>query len=89
MLGGRKVRSFYRNIAFPTSSHDVTLDTWMLHALVPDEYYAHLATSYSFLSRAGVYDAVSDAIREIADDRGELAHEVQATIWIHVRGSHD
>ncbi len=86
VLGGRKVRSFYRNIAHPTTSHDATLDIWMLRALIPDAWTDHYAERYAFFARKGVYDAVSEGIRQAADERGLLAHQLQAAIWIHVRG---
>lgn len=80
-LGGRKVRSFWRNISDPHGSLDVTLDGWMVKALdLPD-------TRGRYLERVGVYDAISDAFRTVAAERGIMPHELQATIWINVRGS--
>jgi hypothetical protein len=87
VVSGRKVRSFWRNLADPGTSADVTLDVWMLRALVPDSWTSHYSDPYNFLARKGVYDAISDGVRRSADDRGMMPHEIQATLWCHVRGS--
>lgn len=89
VLGGRKVRSFWRNIAYPTTSYDVTIDVWMLRAIVPEKYLASYREPYGFLGRKGVYDAISDGVRRSAEERGMMPHQLQATAWIHVRGSHE
>ena len=78
ILGGRKVRSFWRNISQPYSSLDVTLDGHMVNALgLP---------SHRYLERKGVYDAIADAFRTVAEEHGILPHQLQAAVWIHVRG---
>ena len=77
VAGGRKVRSFARNIAFPYQSADVTLDTHMLKALGLDTKY---------IARKGVYDAVSDAFRDVAEVHGITANALQAAMWIQQRG---
>jgi len=88
VLGGRKVRSFWRNIAHPYTSADVTIDVWTLRALVDDTRTDHYVERYAFLARRGVYDAISDGVRRSADERGIMPHQVQATVWVHARGGH-
>lgn len=85
ILGGPKVRAFWHNIAHPTTSDDVTLDVWMLRALVPSEWYDSLASSYNFLARKNVYDTIADAVRIAASERGVRPHELQAALWINAR----
>lgn len=81
ILGGRKVRSFYRNIAHPSTSLDVTIDAWIIRILnLPYEKY---------LQRAGVYDAIADAFRTVAEEHGVLPHQLQAAIWTLGRGNHE
>lgn len=78
ILGGRKVRSFWLNISQPHNSLDVTLDNHMVKALdLP---------SHRYLERKGVYDAISDGFRIVAEEHGILPHQLQAAMWIHVRG---
>ena len=78
ILGGRKVRSFWLNISQPHNSLDVTLDNHMVRALgLP---------SHRYLERKGVYDAVSDGFRIVANEHGVMPHQLQAAVWIHVRG---
>lgn len=89
IVSGPKVRRFWHNIRNPYSSHDVTLDVWMLRALVDPANLAHYREPYAFLARKGVYDAISDGVRRVADENGWMAHEIQAIVWIHVRGSHE
>ena len=79
ILGGRKVRSFFGNIADPTSNMDVTLDGWMITILgLPHVKY---------IERRGVYDAIADAFRQRAAYLGIMPMQLQAALWIHGRGS--
>lgn len=80
VVGGRKVRSFASNINDPMTSLDVTIDTWMLN---------FLGMSINFLARKGVYDAVADGFRIVADELACLPHQLQAAIWIAERGDHE
>jgi hypothetical protein len=82
-LGGRKVRAFWRNIADPYGSLDVTLDSWMGRALDVPADRAHGEQSY--LDRAGVYDAISNGFRTVADDHGIMPNQLQAAIWLAER----
>jgi hypothetical protein len=83
ILGGRKVRAFYRNIAFPHSSLDVTLDSWMGRALGLPSHTNHGEQGY--LARAGVYDRLSDGFRIVAEDHAVMPHQLQAAIWLDQR----
>lgn len=85
VLGGRKVRSFYRNILHPTTSLDVTIDVWFLRHVVPRDYLDHYSQWAHFTERLGVYDAVADAIRRVADGFGVLPSQLQAALWIQAR----
>ena len=76
-LGGRKVRSFYQNIAYPYHSLDVTLDSWMA---------GMLGHNPKFLERKGTYDAISDAFRIVAERHCVLPHQLQAALWIGANG---
>jgi hypothetical protein len=77
VLGGRKVRAFWRNIANPEGSLDVTLDTHMSDLLdLPNDKY---------LQRAGVYDAISAAFRIVAEEHAILPHQLQAALWVQKR----
>ncbi len=78
ILGGRKVRSFWRNISAPYDSLDVTLDGWMVKALgLP---------SFHYLERKGTYDAIADGFHIVAAEHGILPHQLQAAVWIQARG---
>ncbi len=77
VAGGRKVRSFARNIAYPYNSDDVTLDTHMLALLDLDTKY---------IARKGIYDAVSEAFRQVAQVHGVRVNSLQASLWIQQRG---
>ncbi len=79
-LGGRKVRSFYRNIADPYGSLDVTLDTWMASIL---------GFKWKFLERKGTYDAISEAFRIVAERHCVLPHQLQAALWIGANGKNN
>lgn len=86
VLGGRKVRSFYRNILFPVTSLDVTQDVWFLRHVVPAEWTNGYTQYAHFLGRKGVYDAIAEAIRDLADDFAVLPHQLQAALWVQARG---
>ena len=79
-LGGRKVRSFYRNIADPYASLDVTLDSWMMGLLKHNP---------KFLERKGTYDAISEAFRIVAEQHCVLPHQLQAALWIGANGKNN
>ena len=77
VAGGRKVRSFARNIAYPHNSLDVTIDSHMGRVLGLD--------NIRYLERAGTYDALAQAVRTVAPDHGVAPHQLQAALWVEAR----
>ena len=84
VLGGRKVRSFYRNILLPDAHGPVTVDR---HALAialgvdPDTARFH-GPNPKVLERIGAYTYVASAYRGAARERGMRPHEMQAVTWV-------
>lgn len=79
VLGGRKVQSFFHNIADPDTSRAVTIDRHAFDIAVgctTDD-----ATRKS-LNRKGYYQAFARLYRAAADEIGVLPHVVQATTWL-------
>ena len=78
VLGGLKVRSFYRNILTPDVASTVTIDR---HAF---DIGLGLRT-YSGKDRVGItpkrYEALSAAYARVAGQNGMLPHELQAVTW--------
>ena len=70
-----KTWSFWQNLCDPKDPYPVTLDSWMLraHDLPPK-------------SGIGTYDALADAYRAVAHDLGLIPNQLQAVIWLHVKG---
>lgn len=89
VVGGRKVRSFWRNIADPTSDA-VTCDVWALRAALDGPFGDDKdpAVRRLFGTDFG-YGMVADAYRRAAAAVGVAPHVMQATVWIVERGSHD
>lgn len=75
VLGGRKVRSFYRNILEPHRAGAVTIDR---HALA----IASPHSSGRVLERAGGYAYVAGCYRTAARSLSLLSQEVQAITWL-------
>ena len=73
VLGGRKVRSFWGNIARPWMPGPVTCDR---HACAP------LGIDVRLLERPGVYQALTAAYRTAGRERDLLPHQMQATVWV-------
>lgn len=77
ILGGLKTRSFFDNIYRPLRSTAVTIDRWMLrwagieNESVTDKQYRQLA----------------DRIRQLASDNNMRPHELQAAMWVRLRGA--
>lgn len=73
-LGGRKVRSFYRNILMPSRPGAVTVDR---HAV-------NIATNVDgrILEKPGCYQMVAGAYRTAARLADILPHECQAVCWV-------
>lgn len=86
VLGGRKVRSFFANIADPTRSGAVTVDR---HALTialgvhPTDAERHRirTAAHRALERPGIYAAVAGCYRAAARLTDLRPHEVQAITW--------
>jgi hypothetical protein len=77
VLGGKKVRSFYLNIAYPLRYRGTTNDSWMARGLGLDER--------EIFSTWGVYEAVTAGIQTAADELGELPNVLQAVAWVIIR----
>jgi hypothetical protein len=77
VAGGRKVRSFGRNIAYPHNSLDVTIDSHMGKVMG--------LADIRYLERRGVYDALANAVRAVAPDHGVAPHQLQAALWVEAR----
>ena len=80
IAGGNKVRSFGWNLSRPYSSLDVTIDSHLSNVLE--------LPYLKYLERKGVYHALGDAFRIVADEHGILPHQLQAALWIETRGDH-
>lgn len=74
-LKGRKTNSFAHNIA--GYMNHVTVDVWMIRAAGYERLDAN----------KGMYDLISDVITELARDYCVTPAQMQALIWIVVRGS--
>lgn len=82
VLGGDKVRSFYRNIRGDVDA--VTVDVWAMSAADgrPTSVYRNGTT-------AAQYRAYADAYRAAAGARGTDPRTMQATVWVALRGRAD
>jgi hypothetical protein len=73
VLGGPKVRAFWRALAGDPDA--VVLDLWMFRAFdLPDA------------PTRKVYDRVALELKAAADELGVAARDLQAVIWLHMRG---
>lgn len=80
VLGGRKVRSFYRNICLPTRAGAVTVDR---HAVaIALNGIGGASPSDKWLERAGTYQLIASAYRAESRSLGILPHQLQATVWL-------
>lgn len=79
---GPKVNAFARNIA--GDLHAVTVDMWALMAAMGDVYGVP-----KFLARRGAYESISHAYRDAADQYGVKPAEMQAIVWVAIRGRAD
>jgi hypothetical protein len=84
VLGGRKVRSFYRNIVDPLRPGHVTIDRHMVDLLTGERF-----ADAKVLERVGVYQLAAAVIRGVARELGMLPQEVQAVAWVAWRKLHD
>jgi hypothetical protein len=74
ILGGNKTKAFFLNILKPHESLDVVLDTHMIRFFG----YANLTPKR--------YKQGSEAISEVALELNLKPHQVQALVWVGMRG---
>lgn len=74
ILGGNKTKSFFLNILKPETSQEVTIDSWMIKFF-----------GYKSLTPKRYKDA-SDIISKVASEMGLKPHQVQALLWVGMRG---
>lgn len=79
---GPKVNAFARNIA--GDLHHVTIDMWALSAAMGDVYGVP-----KYLARRGAYESIAHAYRDAADIYGVLPAQMQAIVWVAIRGRAD
>lgn len=75
VLGGDKVRSFYRNILVPELDGPVTIDRHAVSCLVGRKVEG-------VPQRKGYYERLADVFRDVAAELGRPAHVVQAQAWL-------
>lgn len=75
ILGGMKTKAFFDNIVRPHISREVTVDLWMIR-------WADMQGSLT----PKKYRDISNKIIELADDIGLMPHQVQAKLWVDIRG---
>ena len=83
VLGGNKVRSFYRNIVTPRLSGPVTIDRHAVAILLgctTPEY--NVGPHRKVLERKHVYRIATSFYRGAAHRYGILPHELQAVAWL-------
>lgn len=78
-----KTWAFYQCISRPMNNLYVTIDRHAV-AIAQGKRYGDTERS-SFLKRVGVYEAVSDAYREAAEQVGILPLQMQAVTWVTYR----
>lgn len=76
ILNGLKTKAFFDNIVRPHVSREVTVDLWMVR-------WAKIEGSLT----PKRYAAVVQKITELADEIGLRPHQVQAKIWVDIRGN--
>jgi hypothetical protein len=74
---GPKVNAFARNIA--GDMHEVTIDMWAFAAACGD-------LEAKYLARKGAYQTVVSAYRKAADIFGVTPAQMQAIVWVAIRG---
>lgn len=79
ILGGDKVRSFYRNML--GCSHSVTVDRWAVRIALGDP-------SHNGKVPNGEYEPMAQAFRNVAARLGITAQHLQAATWIWIRREH-
>lgn len=82
ILGGRKVRSFYRNILHPGRAGAVTVDRHAAAVAFGWPLGADTGRLGRILERPGVYLTAAAAYRGAARSAGLLPHQCQAITWV-------
>lgn len=82
ILGGPKVRSFYRNILEPDRPGPVTVDRHACAIAAGTDTSTYLRTQPKTLERKAVYRLVSGLYRSAAREYGLHPHTLQATTWV-------
>jgi hypothetical protein len=76
ILGGLKTQAFFDNILRPETSQDVTIDLWMIR---------HFGIKGSLTPKR--YKDASNKIKDLAKSLNLLPHQVQAKLWVDIRGA--
>jgi hypothetical protein len=79
VLGGPKVRAFWRTLADPAGANDVVVDRHAADAVLG--YVSDDVTRKRLLERKGGYDAVADVYRSAARLLALRPHVVQGVVW--------
>jgi len=74
---GPKIRSFYANIVDPSDPHPVTVDGHMNAAYRAER----LTMKEAILRGRREYEAIAQAVRELAHAYDMIGNQAQATIW--------
>jgi len=74
ILGGNKTKAFFLNIYRPKTSMDCTIDTWMVKF-------------FGFKSLTPKrYKEASNEMQKVAKEMNLMPHQVQALLWVGMRG---
>lgn len=76
---GPKRMRFFHNLLFPERSLFVTIDTWILRVLLPNETDL---SRQRWIDRKGNYHLAERCVQDVAGWVGLLPHQVQAICWI-------
>lgn len=83
VLGGPKVRSFFRNIAEPDRPGPVTIDRHAVAIAAGTDTSTYLRTHPKLLDRKGIYRLVAGLYRSAAREYPDLhPHTLQAVCWL-------
>ena len=93
ILGGPKVRSFYRNIAEPNTPGPVTIDRHAVAILYGSDTPSFLANYPKLLDRKAIYRIATGFYRSAASAYSAhngytiLPHQIQAVAWVTHRNT--
>lgn len=82
VLGGNKVRAFYKLILDPTNAHDVCIDRHAFDIAVGE---VTDDKARKVLERARGYDLIANLYRQVAKKVEVLPSQLQATTWVSWR----